>query len=217
MVVPNKVHASRKRPLLVRYGPIMMSVCMPRRVGWFMKDALRRACMLAATSNFVRQNTTVEINKLTERITLVTGFDGSLMIPLSTIALELTHLQARRKGDEDERKHVGSCLRVMLSVSEKAFDFLYRCLIWCMRERAGLRPMLEVIKISEELLLFGQDLQELNAGGAVWNDWEWISWIANGVHILSFGNGVGERLSAHLEVCELMSIVTVVLKIASDM
>jgi hypothetical protein len=34
---------------LVRYGPIITNVWMPRRVGVFRKDAWRRACMLALT------------------------------------------------------------------------------------------------------------------------------------------------------------------------
>ena len=49
IVRPNSVHASRKRPLFVRYGPIMINVWIASSVGRFMKDAMRRACIAAAT------------------------------------------------------------------------------------------------------------------------------------------------------------------------
>jgi hypothetical protein len=54
MVVPNSVHASRKRPLLVRKGPIMISACIPSREGLCMKEAMRSACIAAATGFPVR-------------------------------------------------------------------------------------------------------------------------------------------------------------------
>src|ERR1700760_3793627 len=55
MVVPNNVHASRKRPLLVRYDPIKISVWTHSSVGRFMNEASRRHCILAPTAKR-RQN-----------------------------------------------------------------------------------------------------------------------------------------------------------------
>lgn len=49
MVVPKRVQESRKRPLFVKYGPIIMSAWMPRSVGLCRKEARRRACIAAAT------------------------------------------------------------------------------------------------------------------------------------------------------------------------
>lgn len=54
IVVPNRVHASRKRPLFVRNGPIMMRAWIPSSVGLCMKEAIRSACMAAATVVLVR-------------------------------------------------------------------------------------------------------------------------------------------------------------------
>lgn len=50
IVTPNRVQASCILPRLVRYRPIMRSVLTPRRVGSLMKEALRKACMLAVTA-----------------------------------------------------------------------------------------------------------------------------------------------------------------------
>lgn len=52
IVVPNRVQESKKRPLFVKYGPIMMSVWMPKSVGLCIKEARRRACIAAATIFF---------------------------------------------------------------------------------------------------------------------------------------------------------------------
>ena len=49
IVKPNRDHASRNFPLLVKYGPIMINVSMHITVGRLMKDAHLRACMAAAT------------------------------------------------------------------------------------------------------------------------------------------------------------------------
>ena len=49
IVVPKIVHASIKRPLLTKYGPMMTRACTASNVGVFMNDPSRSACIAAAT------------------------------------------------------------------------------------------------------------------------------------------------------------------------
>lgn len=70
MVVPNRVHASRNRPLLVKYGPIRISVWMLRRDGLCIKDASRKACMAAATG-FMLELLNVSTSRPTVHIALL--------------------------------------------------------------------------------------------------------------------------------------------------
>ena len=53
MVVPKRVQASRNRPEFARKGPIMMRASTVNSEGLCMNDAMRKACIAAATWSVV--------------------------------------------------------------------------------------------------------------------------------------------------------------------
>lgn len=122
IVSPNTAHASRNRPLFVRYGPISKRVCIVKSVGRERKEPIRNACIAAATRLDQHRSLGMGFKEVTKNIASLRFRIYCSSNPSFTAAIVDPTLQPLRHGGEEQSEHIRVRNTMMLNVLQKTFD-----------------------------------------------------------------------------------------------
>ena len=150
------------------------------------------------------------VDRLTVNIALLSGLLDSTFDPLSAASVVLTHLHSRCKHSEQQCQSIWRVFCIAMTIVQELCDVClgYGQLAGSLREGARLRAALEEVEVREQLFSRRKQLDERVEAGELWEDGEGIGGIFDRVHVLAFGQCVGERFIAKLYVRELETVST---------